>query len=62
MRTRANGVMGRLIVIATLAACTTARAEDAPKPATQSDTREAICLMIESAAKEAGLPLDFSPA
>lgn len=59
MRTRANGVMGRLIVIATLAACTTARAEDAPKPATQSDTREAICLMIESAAKEAGLPLDF---
>jgi len=31
----------------------------AAKPAAQVDTREAICLMIESAARNAGLPLDF---
>lgn len=61
MRTRANGVMQSLLVVAAFAVCTaTARAEDAAaKPATQTDTREAICLMIESAAKDAGLPLDF---
>jgi soluble lytic murein transglycosylase-like protein len=49
------------LVVATLVVCTaTARAEDAmTKPAAQTDTREAICLMIESAAKDAGLPLDF---
>ncbi len=39
-------------------------APSAPPPATTDatagkDTREAICLMIESAAREAGLPLDF---
>lgn len=61
MRTRANGVMRSLLVVAALALCTTAaRTEDAAtNPAAQTDTREAICLMIESAARDAGLPLDF---
>lgn len=61
MRTRATSVIRRLFVVATLVAYTAAaRAEDAAtKPAAQTDTREAICLMIESAAKDAGLPLDF---
>jgi soluble lytic murein transglycosylase-like protein len=36
-----------------------ARAEDVATEGEQTDTREAICLMIESAAKNAGLPLDF---
>jgi soluble lytic murein transglycosylase-like protein len=53
--------MRSLLVAATLVVCmATAHAEDAAsKPAAQTDTREAICLMIESAAKNAGLPLDF---
>ncbi|MGX9392626.1 transglycosylase SLT domain-containing protein [Nitrobacteraceae bacterium UC4446_H13] len=61
MWTRANNAVRGLLVVAALATCTgTARAEDAAdKPAAQADTREAICLMIESAAKNAGLPLDF---
>jgi soluble lytic murein transglycosylase-like protein len=61
MWTRANNAVRGLLVVAALAACTgAARAEDpAAKPAAQTDTREAICLMIESAAKNAGLPLDF---
>ncbi|MBN9013283.1 MAG: hypothetical protein J0H25_09605, partial [Rhizobiales bacterium] len=61
MRTRATSVMRSLLVVATLVVCmATAHAEDAAsKPAAQTDTREAICLMIESAAKNAGLPLDF---
>lgn len=35
--------------------------EEPPKPAAarESDTREAICLMIESAARESSLPLEF---
>ena len=61
MRTRATSVIRSLLVAATLVVCmATAHAEDAAsKPAAQTDTREAICLMIESAAKNAGLPLDF---
>ncbi|MBN8977661.1 MAG: lytic transglycosylase domain-containing protein [Rhizobiales bacterium] len=61
MRTRATSMMRSLLVVATLVVCmATAHAEDAAsKPAAQTDTREAICLMIESAAKNAGLPLDF---
>jgi soluble lytic murein transglycosylase-like protein len=61
MWTRANNAVRGLLVVAALAASTgAARAEDpAAKPAAQTDTREAICLMIESAAKNAGLPLDF---
>ncbi|MGB3043874.1 MAG: lytic transglycosylase domain-containing protein [Xanthobacteraceae bacterium] len=61
MRTRATSVMRSLSIAVALAVCTAAvRAEDAAtKPAAQTDTREAICLMIESAAKDAGLPLDF---
>lgn len=61
MRTRATSVMRSLLVVATLVVCmATVHAEDAAsKPAAQTDTREAICLMIESAAKNAGLPLDF---
>lgn len=61
MRTRANCVIRGLLVVAALAACVAAaRAEDAAaKPAMQTDAREAICLMIESAARDAGLPLDF---
>ncbi len=61
MRTRADNVVRSLLVVAALAACTAAaRAEDAAaKPAARADTREAMCLMIESAAKEAGLPLEF---
>ena len=61
MRTRADNVVRGLLVVAALAACTAAaRAEDAAaRPAARADTREAMCLMIESAAKEAGLPLEF---
>ncbi|MGB3446362.1 MAG: lytic transglycosylase domain-containing protein [Xanthobacteraceae bacterium] len=61
MRTRADSVVRGLLVVVALAACTAAaRAEGAAaKPAARADTREAMCLMIESAAKEAGLPLEF---
>lgn len=34
-------------------------AQDAAKPATDSNTREAICLMIEAAARANDLPLEF---
>jgi len=61
MRTCARAARGALLAAITLIASgLAARAEDAAaKPAAQTDTREAICLMIESAAKDAGLPLDF---
>jgi len=60
MRTRANSAVRSLLVVAALTAgMAGACAEDAAKSASQADTREAICLMIESAAKDAGLPLDF---
>jgi len=60
MRTRANSAVRSLLVVAALTAgMAGVCAEDAAKSAPQADTREAICLMIESAAKDAGLPLDF---
>ena len=61
MRTCVRAARGALLAAITLIGSgLAARAEDAAaKPAAQTDTREAICLMIESAAKDAGLPLDF---
>jgi hypothetical protein len=61
MRRRANNTARTLLVVAVLVMCTVAaRAEDdVTTEGEQTDTREAICLMIESAAKNAGLPLDF---
>jgi hypothetical protein len=38
------------------------RAQHSADSARETDTREAMCLMIESAAKANELPLEFSPA
>jgi soluble lytic murein transglycosylase-like protein len=61
MRMRTNDAVRSLLVVAALSVyAPILHAEDAATgPSARVDTREAICLMIESAAKNAGLPLDF---
>jgi hypothetical protein len=47
-----------IIAVATLLATVGARAEPAA-PAASTDTRESVCLMVESAARAHALPLEF---